>query len=88
MHRVSVFRDDVVFVIYIGQRWIYPIDRTRPAEAFDDDDDTRSSAAAIAGAADIPVDATSRDIPAAVDAVADTALPERASGTPVVRRRG
>mmetsp|Transcript_5243 Transcript_5243/g.8628 ORF Transcript_5243/g.8628 Transcript_5243/m.8628 type:complete len:399 (-) Transcript_5243:1391-2587(-) len=29
MHRVSCFRDDVVFLIYIYQRWIYPVDSKR-----------------------------------------------------------
>jgi Cleft lip and palate transmembrane protein 1 (CLPTM1) len=42
MHRVSVFRDDIVFIIYLYQRWIYPVDSSRPAETFDDDDDTRA----------------------------------------------
>ena len=32
MHRISVFRDDIIFVIYIYQRWIYRIDESRPAE--------------------------------------------------------
>jgi len=29
MHRLSCFRDDVVFFIYLYQRWIYPVDKTR-----------------------------------------------------------
>jgi len=29
MHRISCFRDDVIFVIYMYQRWIYNIDKTR-----------------------------------------------------------
>mmetsp|Transcript_6193 Transcript_6193/g.10042 ORF Transcript_6193/g.10042 Transcript_6193/m.10042 type:complete len:234 (+) Transcript_6193:1343-2044(+) len=29
MHRVSCFRDDIIFVIYIYQRWIYKVDNTR-----------------------------------------------------------
>lgn len=36
MHRVSVFRDDVIFVIYMFQRWNYPVDKSRPAEGFED----------------------------------------------------
>ena len=35
MHRVSVFRDDVVFLIYMFQRRIYAVDRSRPAEGFE-----------------------------------------------------
>jgi len=29
LHRLRVFRDDIVFIIYLYQRWIYPVDSTR-----------------------------------------------------------
>lgn len=29
MHRLSCFRDDAIFVIYLYQRWIYKVDKTR-----------------------------------------------------------
>jgi hypothetical protein len=29
MHRISCFRDDVIFLIYIYQRWAYKVDKTR-----------------------------------------------------------
>ncbi|ELP89227.1 hypothetical protein EIN_486890 [Entamoeba invadens IP1] len=29
LHRIACFRDDVVFVIYLYQRWIYPVDKNR-----------------------------------------------------------
>jgi len=32
LHRIAVFRDDVIFVIYLYQRWIYPVDRARRNE--------------------------------------------------------
>ncbi len=32
MHRVSCFRDDVIFIIYLYQRWIYTVDESRPVE--------------------------------------------------------
>ena len=32
MARVSCFRDDVVFVIYLWQRYLYPVDSNRPVE--------------------------------------------------------
>uniref|UniRef100_A0A914EDK8 Lipid scramblase CLPTM1L n=1 Tax=Acrobeloides nanus TaxID=290746 RepID=A0A914EDK8_9BILA len=38
-HRVACFRDDVVFLIYLYQRYLYPVDRTRVneyGEAFDE----------------------------------------------------
>jgi len=32
MARISCFRDDVVFFIYLYQRWLYPVDASRPIE--------------------------------------------------------
>jgi len=32
MHRLATLRDDLVFFIYLYQRWIYPVDKTRPNE--------------------------------------------------------
>ena len=32
LHRLSVFRDDVVFLILLYQRWIYPVDKKRANE--------------------------------------------------------
>eukprot|EP00027_Filamoeba_sp_ATCC50430_P001525 CAMPEP_0168551144 /NCGR_PEP_ID=MMETSP0413-20121227/6013_1 /TAXON_ID=136452 /ORGANISM="Filamoeba nolandi, Strain NC-AS-23-1" /LENGTH=487 /DNA_ID=CAMNT_0008581645 /DNA_START=119 /DNA_END=1579 /DNA_ORIENTATION=+ len=32
MHRISCFRDDIIFLIYLYQRWIYPVDKTRVNE--------------------------------------------------------
>lgn len=32
LHRVACFRDDVVFVILLYQRWIYPVDMSRGAD--------------------------------------------------------
>jgi len=29
MHRLRVFRDDLVFIIYLYQRWVYPVDKGR-----------------------------------------------------------
>lgn len=34
MHRLSCFRDDLVFIIYLYQRWYYPVDKSR---TFDED---------------------------------------------------
>ena len=31
LHRLSVFRDDVVFLLYLAQRWYYPVDSGRTA---------------------------------------------------------
>lgn len=32
LHRLSVFRDDLIFCIYLYQRWIYPVDKKRANE--------------------------------------------------------
>ena len=49
MHRISVFRDDVIFVLYMIQRRIYPVDASRPAEGFDDGPEAAPADAAAAG---------------------------------------
>ncbi|CAG0891272.1 unnamed protein product [Darwinula stevensoni] len=36
MHRIACFRDDVVFLIYLYQRWLYPIDKSRLDEYGDE----------------------------------------------------
>ena len=35
MARLSCFRDDIVFIIYLYQRWLYPVDTSRPVEGGD-----------------------------------------------------
>jgi hypothetical protein len=32
LHRIACFRDDLLFVVYLYQRWIYPTDLTRTNE--------------------------------------------------------
>lgn len=32
LHRMAVFRDDIIFVLLIFQRWTYPVDKTRKNE--------------------------------------------------------
>ena len=32
LHRLSVFRDDLVFLVYIYQRWAYRVDKKRANE--------------------------------------------------------
>lgn len=39
-HRIACFRDDIVFLIYLYQRYLYPVDKKRVnefGEAFDDE---------------------------------------------------
>ncbi|KAF6031791.1 CLPTM1L [Bugula neritina] len=44
-HRVACFRDDLVFLVYLYQRWLYPVDKTRVNEfgqSFDGEGDSMS----------------------------------------------
>nr|AFK13845.1 cleft lip and palate transmembrane protein CLPTM1 [Beta vulgaris subsp. vulgaris] len=46
LHRLSVFRDDVIFLIYLYQRWVYPVDKKRVNEfGFGGEDESQSSEA-------------------------------------------
>jgi hypothetical protein len=42
-HRVAVFRDDLVFLIYLYQRWLYPVDKTRVNEFGESFEPTKKS---------------------------------------------
>ncbi|GJN02858.1 hypothetical protein PR202_ga20246 [Eleusine coracana subsp. coracana] len=45
LHRLSVFRDDVIFLIYLYQRWKYPVDKKRVNEfGFGGEDEQQASA--------------------------------------------
>jgi len=39
-----------VFVLYLYQRWRYPVDKLRPAEGFDADESAAATSAAVAAA--------------------------------------
>jgi len=38
MHRLSCFRDDIVFFVFLYQRWIYPVDMSRIAVGVSEED--------------------------------------------------
>jgi len=60
MHRISVFRDDLVFFIYLYQRYIYPVDKTRAYEGMDDEEPPTTEAQDPSKASDVSnVDTTS-----------------------------
>ncbi|XP_009772568.1 uncharacterized protein LOC107802894 [Nicotiana tabacum] len=51
LHRLSVFRDDLIFLIYLYQRWVYPVDKKRVNEfgfAGEDTDQASSSSETLA----------------------------------------
>ncbi|KAL7751743.1 hypothetical protein RI367_002742 [Sorochytrium milnesiophthora] len=50
-HRIACFRDDVVFLVYLYQRWIYPVDKTRVNE-FGQGGDDKDKKAAVSPTAD------------------------------------
>ena len=48
-HRVMTLRDDIVFFIYLYQRYLYPVDKTRPNEfgrAYEEEEEEEESGAA------------------------------------------
>jgi hypothetical protein len=75
-HRIACLRDDVVFFIYLYQRWIYPIDKKRVNEfgrAYDDTDDAAATAAPPAAALEGDVDAAGDTVANTTDNAAPTA---------------
>ncbi|KAL7061749.1 hypothetical protein AAHC03_0749 [Spirometra sp. Aus1] len=46
-HRIACFRDDIVFVIYLYQRWLYPVDHTRVNEFGQVGEDSVSAAPSL-----------------------------------------
>nr|CAG4643083.1 EOG090X032C [Ilyocryptus agilis] len=42
-HRVACFRDDIVFLIYLYQRWLYPVDKKRVNEFGSTGDETSTT---------------------------------------------
>ena len=44
MHRISCFRDDIIFVVYLYQRYIYKVDKTRGLYATEQKDQKKVEA--------------------------------------------
>jgi len=45
-HRLACFRDDFVFIIFLYQRWLYPVDKSRVNEfgqVFEDEDEVKGA---------------------------------------------
>ena len=59
-HRVACLRDDAVFIVFLYQRWCYPVDKKRANEygiAYEREDaPAREEAAAPAAAASAPLE--------------------------------
>ncbi|KAF1866985.1 hypothetical protein Lal_00049412 [Lupinus albus] len=52
LHRLSVFRDDIIFLIYLYQKWAYPVDKKRVNEfGFGGEDDTAVASTEVDAAA-------------------------------------
>jgi len=47
MTRLSCFRDDIVFFIYLYQRWLYPVDTSRPVEGVGEAGTSANASAAV-----------------------------------------
>ncbi|EFJ43770.1 hypothetical protein VOLCADRAFT_106719 [Volvox carteri f. nagariensis] len=68
LHRLSVFRDDVVFLVYLYQRWVYRVDKTRANEFGWSEEQPAAEAEAEAERSDAPA------LPAPASADADAAV--------------
>ena len=75
-HRVMTLRDDIVFFIYLYQRYLYPVDKTRPNEfgrAYEEEEgsgaaEKQANPAAVAeqeGSSTQDADGAGQDAPAA-----------------------
>eukprot|EP00742_Colponemidia_sp_Colp-10_P018851 GILJ01021815.1.p1 GENE.GILJ01021815.1~~GILJ01021815.1.p1 ORF type:complete len:662 (+),score=105.79 GILJ01021815.1:259-1986(+) len=68
LHRLACFRDDVVFVILLVQRWKYPVDKNRTEDGYHDDaaeaeeEVTETATKAIAAAVSTDVAPTSTTV--------------------------
>lgn len=68
LHRIACFRDDVVFVILLVQRWKYPVDKNRTEDGYRDPEELEgesqtATTKAITGSS--PVSPTRNTMPAA-----------------------
>ncbi|KAE9019602.1 Cleft lip and palate transmembrane protein 1 [Phytophthora rubi] len=80
MHRLSCFRDDLIFFIYLYQRWKYPVDAKRTNEfgqgPIEDEDATNAIEGAATSAGDKPeLSAAPEVVAAAVDDTEDIPPP-------------
>lgn len=86
LHRLAVFRDDVVFAIYLYQRWIYRVDATRANEfGFVAAEAEAEAEGAVEGAGTTPAALPAGTAEAATPAAAAAAAPSAAG---VRKRRG
>ncbi|GMF15022.1 unnamed protein product [Phytophthora lilii] len=86
MHRLSCFRDDLIFFIYLYQRWKYPVDAKRtnefgqgPAEDEDASNAIEGAAVSTDGTPELVADMTATTVAAAVD---ETEIPPPPSTPP------
>eukprot|EP00928_Gymnodinium_smaydae_P023842 TRINITY_DN19510_c0_g2_i1.p1 TRINITY_DN19510_c0_g2~~TRINITY_DN19510_c0_g2_i1.p1 ORF type:complete len:692 (+),score=179.07 TRINITY_DN19510_c0_g2_i1:104-2077(+) len=89
MHRLSCFRDDIIFLVYVYQRWAYRVDKTRPsiygeaanggdAAALPADDAQTSVGAEAASSADSAESAAAGSAETAGDGAEETLLGDEA----------
>lgn len=74
MHRLSCFRDDVIFFIYIFQRWKYRVDKSRPTIYGSPEDEVPGTPAAVEDAAPDAVAQIAADDPSVGANVAAAAV--------------
>jgi hypothetical protein len=67
LHRLAVFRDDVCYAVFLYQRWIYRVDRTRANEfgwAAEPEAEAEAEAEPAAGEGAVTAPATAPALPA------------------------
>ena len=89
LHRLAVFRDDVVFAVYLYQRWIYRVDATRAnefgfvaaeAEAVGGEGAAAAALPAAAGTAEATTTTTTTSTAAAAAAPSASGVRKRRGG--------
>lgn len=88
LHRLAVFRDDVVFAVYLYQRWIYRVDATRANEfgfVAAKEGEGEGAEGAAASAAALPAGTTAAAAATGAAATPTSAAPSAAG---VRKRRG
>eukprot|EP01102_Stenamoeba_stenopodia_P019648 TRINITY_DN7466_c0_g1_i2.p1 TRINITY_DN7466_c0_g1~~TRINITY_DN7466_c0_g1_i2.p1 ORF type:complete len:144 (+),score=54.68 TRINITY_DN7466_c0_g1_i2:106-537(+) len=93
LHRVACFRDDIIFFIYLYQRWIYPVDKKRISDGFEEANIDDINAPNAIADADASTQATNTAIAATAtsstsSSTAAPATAKAAGGTPKGKGRG
>jgi hypothetical protein len=76
MHRLACFRDDIIFFIYLYQRWIYPVDHSRTIQLDDDGDEVEGERKASQGRVSTDSDSSSGKAACSTNPAATAVTPD------------